>query len=217
MDSHATVASPSTRVRTLVRSACAVADCPDAVDYLTSRALWPLPPGCGMRAHASVEYFADGKRVGKFPALIAEVRDQPGALVTAHVTYLHAGRKLEGQESRKLLGPLTGRTGCAARLMPLDGDTLGIAEGIETALSAAALDGIPVWAALNTALLGKFDPPAGVQTLRIYADRDEPGLLAAAHLMERLQGRVRVELKTPPPPSKDFNDILTGKGRTNGE
>lgn len=212
MDSRATVASPSTRVRTLVRSACAVADCPDAVDYLTSRGLWPLPPDCGLRAHASVDYFTEGQRVGKFPALLAEVRDYTGALVTAHITYLHAGRKLEGHEPRKLLGPLTGREGCAVRLMPA-GEVLGVAEGIETALSAAALDGIPVWAALNTSLLGKFEPPAGVQTLRIYADRDEPGLLAAAHLMERLQGRVRVELKTPPAPAKDFNDLLVSRKR----
>ncbi|EQD69498.1 phage P4 alpha, zinc-binding domain protein [mine drainage metagenome] len=157
-DAPPTVATPSNRVRALVRSACAVAECPDAVDYLDSRGLWPLPPDCELRAHPTVDYWQDGHRVGKFPALLAEVRDHAGALVTAHVTYLHAGRKLEGHEPRKLLGPLTGREGCAVRLMPA-GELLGIAEGIETALSAAALDGVPVWAALNTTLLGKFEPP----------------------------------------------------------
>jgi putative DNA primase/helicase len=203
-----TVATPPARVRSLTRSTCAVADCPDAVEYLGTRGLWPLPPNCGLRAHVAVDYFDQGQRVGKFAALVAEVRDHAGALVTAHVTYLRDGRKLEGHEPRKLLGPLTGREGCAVRLMPA-GELLGIAEGLETALSAAALDGVPVWAALNTSLLGKFEPPATVRTLRIYADRDEPGLLAAAHLMERLQGRVRVELKTPPAPAKDFNDLLS--------
>lgn len=211
-DSQPTIATPSNRVRALVRSACSLADCPDAVDYLDSRGLWPLPPDCGLRAHPTVDYWQDGHRVGKFPALLAEVRDQAGALVTVHVTYLQGGRKLEGHEPRKLLGPLTGREGCAVRLMPA-GELLGIAEGIETAISAAALDGVPVWAALNRGLLAKFEPPAGVQTLRIYADRDEPGLLAAAHLMERLQGRVRVELKTPPAPAKDFNNVLVSRKR----
>lgn len=211
-DSQPTVATASGRVRALVRSTCPPADCPDVIDYLNSRGLWPLPPDCDLRAHVSVDYFAEGHRVGRFPALLAEVRDHAGALVTAHVTYLQAGRKLEGHEARKLLGPLTGREGCAVRLLPA-GELLGIAEGLETALSAAALDGIPVWAALNTSILAKFEPPAGVRTLRIYADRDEPGLIAAAHLMERLQGRVHVELKTPPAQAKDFNDVLVSRHR----
>ncbi|MHB1870904.1 MAG: toprim domain-containing protein [Steroidobacteraceae bacterium] len=206
------VATPPARVRTLTRSTCAVADCADAVDYLASRGLWPLPPDCGLRAHVSVDYFDRGQRVGKFAALVAEVRDRAGALVTAHVTYLEAGHKLAEHEPRKLLSPLTGREGCAVRLMP-PGELLGIAEGIETALSAAALDGVPVWAALNTALLGKFEPPEGVRVLRIYADRDEPGLLAAGQLMERLQGRLRLELRTPPAPSKDFNNLLMSRSR----
>ena len=212
IDSKPAIATPPQRVRTLTRSTCAVADCPDAVDYLASRGLWPLPPECGLRAHVSVDYFDQGQRVGKFAALVAEVRDLGGALVTAHVTYLEAGHKLAEHEPRKLLSPLTGREGCAVRLMPF-GELLGIAEGIETALSAAALAGVPVWAALNTALLGKFEPPEGVRVLRIYADRDEPGLLAAGQLMERLQGRVRVELRTPPAPAKDFNDVLSSRNR----
>ncbi len=210
------VAEPTRRVCTLARSACAVADCPDAVEYLESRGLWPLPAECGLRAHPSVEYFAEGRRIGKFPALLAEVRDRAGALVTVHVTYLRDGRKLEGDEPRKILSPLTGRDGCAVRLM-LPTDVLGIAEGIETALSAALLEQVPVWAALNTALLAKFEPPEGVRTLRIFADRDEAGLTAAAQLAVRLQGRVRVELQLPTAPAKDFNDALTSRSRGYGE
>jgi putative DNA primase/helicase len=210
--SEPTVATPPARVRSLTRSTCPVADCPDAVEYLASRGLWPLPPHCGLRAHVAVDYFDQGQRVGKFAALVAEVRDQAGGLVSVHVTYLQDGRKLEGHEPRKLLSALTGREGCAVRLMP-PGEVLGIAEGIETALSAAALDGVPVWAALNRALLAKFEPPEGVRVLRIYADRDEPGLLAAGQLMERLQGRVRVELRTPPAPAKDFNNLLMSRSR----
>ncbi len=209
-------AEPTRRVCTLARSACAIADCPDAVDYLESRGLWPLPVDCGLKAHPSVEYFAEGRRVGKFPALLAEVRDRAGALVTVHVTYLRGGRKLEGNEPRKILSPLTGREGCAVRLM-LPTDVLGIAEGIETALSAAVLEQVPVWAALNTALLSKFEPPEGVRTLRVYADRDEAGLMAAAQLVVRLQGRVRVELQTPVAPAKDFNDALTSRARGHGD
>lgn len=207
-----TVAMPSARVRSLARSACAVADCPDAVAYLESRGLWPLPAGCTLRAHVGMDYWHERQQLGRFPGLVAEVRDLAGELATVHATYLSSGRKLVNHEPRKLFSPLTGREGCAVRLM-LAADVLGIAEGLETALSAAALDELPVWAALNTSLLGKFDPPPGVTELRIYADRDEAGLIAAGRLMERLQGRVRFELRVPPAPHKDFNDLLLSRRR----
>jgi putative DNA primase/helicase len=142
---------------------------------------------------------------------VADVTDSAGELVTVHVTYLEGGQKIEARAPRKLLGGLTGHDSCAVRLMPA-GEVLGVAEGIETALSAAAIDGVPVWAALNATLLGKFDPPPGVKTLRIYADRDEAGLEAALRLTERLQGRVRFEVCTPRAQHKDFNDQLTSKG-----
>ncbi|MGB6487555.1 MAG: toprim domain-containing protein [Steroidobacteraceae bacterium] len=165
-----------------------------------------------LKAHAALDYWQDRNRIGRYPGLVGEVRDLAGELVTVHLTYLAAGRKLEGFEPRKILTKTEGREGCAVRLLPPT-DVLGIAEGIETALSAAVLEGTPVWAALNTSLLQKFEPPAGVTVLRIYADRDAPGLLAAGQLMERLQGRVRFELRVPPGNAKDFNDLLMSRRR----
>jgi putative DNA primase/helicase len=211
------VAQPTARVHRLRSNRCAVVNSDDAVDYLDSRFLWPLPQGCTLRAHPSVEYWSDRKQVGRYPALIADVLDIAGELVTCHVTWLNGGRKLAGYEPRKLLSSLAGRVGCAVRLMPA-GDVLGVAEGIETALSAARLDGIPVWAAINTSLLARFEPPANVTTLRVYGDRDDAGLLAARTLVERLQGRVRLEVRTPPAPAKDWNDVLiTRNSRTSGQ
>jgi putative DNA primase/helicase len=202
------VATLPEKLRSLQRSACAVADCQDAVTYLTSRGLWPLPDGCPLKAHPSLDYRHDGQHA-RHPGLVAQVRDVAGELVTVHVTYLDGGAKVATEAPRKILSPMTGREGCAVRLMPA-GEVLGIAEGIETALAAAAIDGVPVWAALNTSLLRKFSPPAGVRLLRVYADRDEPGLEAAGRLMERLQGTVRLELRLPAAPHKDFNDQLRG-------
>jgi len=202
---------PPSRVLAAQRGACALADCSDAVAYLESRSLWPLPVGCALKAHPSLEYRHEGQRVGVYPGLVAEVRDLAGEFVTAHVTYLQDRRKLATHKPRKILSPLAGHEGCAVRLMPAS-DVLGIAEGIETALSAASLYSMPVWAALNTSLLAKFEPPAGVNLLHIYADGDRAGLEAAGRLMERLQGRVRFELHVPPPPFNDFNDQLTSTG-----
>jgi putative DNA primase/helicase len=95
-----TVATPSARVRALARSACVVADCPDAVAYLESRGLWPLPPGCTLRAHVGMDYWHERQQLGRFPGLIAEVRDLAGDLATVHATYLSSGRKLAEHEPR---------------------------------------------------------------------------------------------------------------------
>jgi putative DNA primase/helicase len=175
--------------------------------YLGARSILPLPAGHSLRAHPSAEYFDEGKRAGRFAALIAPVRDTKGDLVTAHITYLQDGQKLQQREPRKLLSPLTGREGCAVRLMPLDVECMGVGEGIETCLAAAMLHEIPVWAALNTALLARFEPPSEVKHLVIFADRDLAGLEAAARLMQRLQDRATIEIRVPKAPAKDWADI----------
>ncbi len=107
---------------------------------------------------------------------------------------------------------MVGREACAVRLYRITGGSMGIAEGLETAIAASVLhDNMPVWSALNTTLLSKFTPPAGVDRLIAFTDNDLPGMKAAAALLERLQGQVRVEVRTPPAPHKDFNDVLTNK------
>jgi hypothetical protein len=178
------IAEPTRRIRDLLRTAATVDLVPDVVGYLQSRKLWPLPHGCTLRAHAGAPYFSDGQMLGRFPALLAEVRDVAGELVTLHVTYLQNNRKLTDHPPRKLLSSTNGRIGCAVRLVPA-GPVLGIAEGIETALAAMQIIGVPVWAALNTALLAKFEPPAGVERQIIAADRDVAGLTAAWKLRDR--------------------------------
>jgi hypothetical protein len=42
-----------------------------------------------------------------------------------------------------------------------------------------------------SSLLARFEPPANVTTLRVYADRDEARLTAALKFLERLQGPYR--------------------------
>lgn len=200
------IARPTYRVRALLKETCAIEDCDAAVDYLDSRCLWPLPASHQLRAHPSVEYWEEGQSVGRFPALVTAIRNRDGELVTAHVTYLTPkGEKLSEHDPRKILTPMTGHIGCAARIMPMH-EILGIAEGIETALSATKLLGVPTWAALNTSLLSKFEPPDGVKTLVIFADSDVAGLTAASKLMQKLQTTVHLEFRAPP--MKDWNDLL---------
>lgn len=206
---------PSRRVWTLLRGSCLVSHCEDAVAYLDSRGLWPLPSGCNLCAHPLVDYWQGDQRVGKYPALVATVTDIVGELVTLHVTYLEKGEKLRDRQTRKLLGPVSDREGCSVRLSPLHDDVLGIAEGIETALSATLLHGVPTWAALSAPVLRKFTPPGSVRRLIVYADRDSAGLEAADYLADRLPD-LRVEIQPPPAPAGDWNDVLTRGLRQHG-
>lgn len=200
------IARPTRRVEILVRECCRIEDCEPAIRYLQSRALWPLPKGHRLRAHPSVAYFHEREVIGRYPALVATVRDIAGEFVTAHVTYLTPeGTKLPDRDPRKLLSKLTNRDGCAVRLVEA-GEELGVAEGIETALSAHRMHRVPTWAAINRVLLAKFEPPAGVKRLYIFADPDADGLEAAGRLMERMQGRIHCSLKVPR--GGDWNDVL---------
>jgi putative DNA primase/helicase len=200
--------TPPARVLRLRREACALHDCDDALDYLDGRHLWPAATVTSLRAHASVDYYDNGQRLDRHAALIAEVRDYDGALITLHVTYLANGQKLTSSAPRKILSPMQNSEACAVRLYGITGDSMGIGEGLETCIAAATIHKLPTWSALNTTLLAKFTPPAGVKRLMIFADNDVAGISAAARLMERLQGKVHMEIKMPPAPAKDWADVL---------
>ena len=94
----------------------------------------------------------------------------------------------------------------ACRLAPA-GRELGLAEGIETALSAQELYRIPTWAACGS----RMDAIAiadDVERLVIFADRGAPGQRAAerAAIQYERAGRA-VAIVYPPNPHKDFNDL----------
>jgi len=200
------IAEPTRRVKMLLKESCLVENCDAAVEYLASRSLWPLPEGHQLRAHPSVEYWHERQSIGRFPALLAAVRNGDSELVTAHVTYLTSeGAKIQNLEPRKMLSALTGHCGCAAQLMPAN-DIVGIAEGIETAFSATKLTGIPTWAALNATLLAKFEIGPDITKLVIFADRDVAGLEAALMLTQKMQDKVTTETRIPQ--VKDWNDVL---------
>ena len=77
--------------------------------------------------------------------------------------------------------------GSAARLMEHRA-ALGIAEGIETAMSAATLFRLPCWAAINSCGLAAWVPPAGVSEVVVFGDNDPKfgGQAAAYNLAHRL-------------------------------
>ena len=169
--------------------------------------------GLGERYPNALRYSARTKlsEDGSFrPAMLAALVDVDGNPVNIHRTFLTLdGRKAEIGEPRKMM-PGSFPDGAAIRLAP-HGHELGIAEGIETALAASMIFGLPCWSAVNSTGLEKWIPPAGVTSVLILGDNDPKygGQAAAFALARRLAVKgllVRVEI--PPGVGDDWNDIL---------
>lgn len=150
------------------------------------------------------------------PAMVAIVHDDMGEPVNLHRTYLKAdgsGKANVLEPKRVMPGSLP--DGSAVRLFPAK-EVMGIAEGIETALAAARLFKVPVWAALNSKLLENWVPPSGAQKVLIFGDNDQKygGQAAAFRLAHRLSVRrdpVQCEVMIPTTAGEDWADVL-GKG-----
>jgi putative DNA primase/helicase len=106
--------------------------------------------------------------------------------------------------------------GGAIRLAPA-AQALGIAEGIETALSAAILFDMPVWATTSEGLLKAWQPPQETKAVVIFGDNDANfvGQAAAYVLAKRLIDEARrdkrdlnVEVQIPGVIGQDWNDVL---------
>lgn len=144
-----------------------------------------------------------------YPALIAAIRDDRG-LVAVHRTFLDArsGWKAAIPDPKRMLGrPGTG----AVRLAPA-GPVLGLAEGVETALSAMDILGFPVWAVLGNERFGIVSIPAGVQRLIILRDPDKGGQRASDLAANQAREGLSIETLLPPGKGKDWNDVAMGRG-----
>ena len=98
--------------------------------------------------------------------------------------------------------------GGAVRLAePVDGVLL-VGEGIESTAAAMQLLDRPGWAALGTAGLRALVVPNAIREVIIAADRDAPGLEAAAALAERLNAEGRRVTIVAPRVGGDFADLV---------
>lgn len=150
----------------------------------------------------------DYERRATTPAMVALVQgpsDNPAGL---HVTALKPdGSDKAGENCRRMFGDIAGG---AVRLSPVSTEgALAVGEGLETSMAFSALHGIPTWAALSTAGLGRFLPPIGVQRLTIAADSDDrgAGLQAAEALATTCRRRCATAI-APAPAGQDWADVL---------
>lgn len=177
-----------------------------AADYLHGRGLVG-PYLAALRFLPDCPHTPTGQ---KHPAMIAAVTRWPlGDVVAVHRTYLKSdgSGKIDHPQARMMLGTASGG---AVRLAPC-GERLGIAEGIETALSVQQATGLPMWACLSTSGLQNVILPDTVRDVTIAADNDPPGQRVAQMAAERLMGQgKRVRIALPPQAGTDFNDIIQG-------
>lgn len=141
------------------------------------------------------------------PAMLAAVRDESG-LVAVHRTFLDAqsGRLADLSVPKRALGRL-GQG--AVRLHPPRNGTLGWAEGIETAMAATVLTGIPCWATLGTERFARVALPSSVKHLVLFLDNDPAGRRAET-LARKAQRDTPVEIavRYPDTTGADWNDVL---------
>lgn len=179
--------------------------------YLNNREIKTLPTGS--IKFCEQENTADGV-LSAIYSLATDANNNPCYL---HRTFLD-GDKKAGIEACKKMNSLQDDTylehaqSIAVRLFP-SASTLGIAEGIETALSSTQIYKCNTWSTLNASLMKKFRAPTGVEHLIIFTDTDKNGTGHAAafecgnrNLLSNNDVK-RVTIRWPE--FGDFNDTLT--------
>lgn len=163
----------------------------------------------GLRLHPGLRCTdEDGRDLGQFPAMLARLQYPDGAGASIHRTFLtDDGDKAPVPLPKKIMPGKPIKT-AAVRLSGVE-TTLGISEGLETALAASIRFGVPVWAATSAALLESWVPPAGVERVLIAGDNDASytGQAAAFALARRLvRDGYAVEVQIPDQAGRDWAD-----------
>ena len=193
------------------------ANAPRLVDhYLYSRGLTAGRAQAALRGHYSV-WCSESRR--HRPAVLAAVQDSSGEICAVQRIWVEprceadgSGLPPKGARSRdlaagkKTLGKL--RDG-AVRLFN-SARSMGLAEGVETALAAAEIFCVPVWAAAGGARMGAVWLPGECLRLTIFGDNGSAGRELAARAVEthRARGGITVSAEFPPEHWGDWNDAL---------
>ena len=171
--------------------------------YLEIRGI--LAASSALRFHPRTPLGPKG-RTRFLPAMIAAVSLDEGP-IAIHRTFLSGNTKAAFDKPKRALGAL-GES--AVRLFAPVSGKLGLAEAIESAMSAYALTGIPVWATLGNERFGLVSVPESVAELHLFVDHDAGGELAASRgaAANAREGRT-IHVRKPSSRDTDWNDELT--------
>lgn len=182
--------------------------------YLLNRGLSLPGDDTALRYIPRIDYWGNGS-VAALPGMIAAVTDPDGELVALHRIYLSDdGQKAPVPSPKKLSKPCGMLQGASVKIGTHAGK-LGVAEGIETAMAASLLFGMPVWSCISTAGIKSFSLPDGVEDFYIFGDNDSSGegQKAAERLADKVcifdSVNVRVLI---PDATGDWNDVLIRNG-----
>ncbi|WP_156959018.1 CHC2 zinc finger domain-containing protein [Labrenzia sp. DG1229] len=139
------------------------------------------------------------------PALITAVTNSIGKLVAIQRTFL----KSDGSGKAALSAPKRslGPVGQGAVRLASAQTILGIAEGVETGLSAMELFSVPVWCVLGSNL-SRVELPNSVGRVVVFADRGRAGEDAAVKARHAFRSQGRKVVVRFPDAGEDFNDAL---------
>jgi hypothetical protein len=212
-----------TALRIFLAAAPHLAGTPAAA-YLAARGIDLAELGRQPRSLRFAPHLPNRESASTWPALVAAVTNAAGQHVATHRTWLQRDpdgiwRKAKLANPKMSLGGVAGgsiRIWRGASGKPLaqapEGETVAIAEGIETALSVAiACPELRVLSAVSLGNMGRLAPPPAVRTVILCADNDGPNEGAARALQRAVDhyatgGRI-VKIAVPPC-GKDFNDTL---------
>lgn len=177
--------------------------------YLNRRIGIDSVPAC-LRYHPALPYISDDGEIDYHPAMVAALTSHDSKGIGIHRIYLDSqGNKAKVSAAKKLLVGMS-MSGSSVKLQK-SSLTIGIAEGIETALAASRLFSMPVWSAISSGGMESWRPPVGVEKVVVFGDNDASFTgQASAYLLAktlRLKG-IESEVRIPDQVGRDWADEL---------
>ncbi len=125
--------------------------------------------------------------------MLAVIQDSEGNNLTYHATYLQDGKKADVPSPKKIFPPISPISGAFIQLFG-DGSDVVIAEGVETAIAAHELTGLPCLAAISASGMESIKLPDHVKSVMIFGDNDHSytGQKAAYVLANRLTTQEKI-------------------------
>ena len=198
------------RLREMFKSSKPIKPGDPVTEYLRNRGLSDFPPT--LRYSPKCWEYETHQEHNAMLAVFALAN---GEAVTIHRTFIRDGKKLAIEKPKKIMPRLKPMAGGAVRLYPGEHATLGVCEGIETAIAVHQLFDVAVWPCLSAHLLEMFQPPPWAKKIEIFGDNDETctGQKAAYTLANRLIVKDKIPATVIISSCKDFlDDLVNGKG-----
>lgn len=202
------IKDPRPRLRRVAKELVPVVEGDEVDLYLNARGISYRDPA--IKRHKRMTYYDDGKPIATYPAMVSLFVGPDGKPVTYHVVYLGEACKADVKSPKKILPPIDRMAGGAIRIGG-EAESIGVCEGVETALRLVEFSGMPVWPCTSAKLLEAFQPPEAVKSITVYADNDSnyTGQRAAYILANRLAlAGLNVFVAVPGVADADWLDVL---------